>query len=103
MVRGDTNQGEDERLKSIVDRVSIYFRDNLRVVHECDGALTMLWHKKVPELFLPGNTIAATYDNDPFPHQFADHWCIVHSITTQSLELQFSMKKILADTVINPN
>lgn len=79
----------DQRLKEVVDRVDIYFRHDLMAVHECDGSLTMIWKNNVPEPFLTGNSIATTYSDGSL-----DHWCIVHSVTSQSIETKQRLKKL---------
>lgn len=80
---------QDERLKEVVERVTIYFRHDLLAVHECDGSLTMIWKNKVPEPFLPGNTIATTCSGGSL-----DHWRIVHSVTSQSIEQKQRLKEL---------
>jgi hypothetical protein len=80
---------QDERLKEVVERVTTYFRHDLLAVHECDGALTMIWKTKVPEPFLPGNSIATTCSDGSL-----DHWVIVHSVTSKSIEQKHRLKKL---------
>lgn len=80
---------QDERLKEVVERVTTYFRHDLLAVHECDGSITMIWKNKVPEPFLPGNTIATTCSDGSL-----DHWHIVHSVTSQSIEQKQRLKKL---------
>ena len=56
------------------------------VAYECDGCLTLIWKDEVPELFAKGQSVAATYPDDPFPYEHIDHWHIVHSVTGRVIE-----------------
>lgn len=86
----------DERLKEVIEIVIPYFRNNLQVVHECDGTLTMIWKNEVPECFMPGESIDVTYSDGQL-----DFWHIGYSTSSQKItqnyknrrleQLQFSM------------
>lgn len=79
----------DERLKEVVEIVDPYFRHNLQVVHECDGALTMIWKDEVPECFLKGESIAVTCSDGQL-----DFWHIGHSITSQKIALDYRNRRL---------
>lgn len=56
------------------------------VAYECDGCLTLIWKDEVPELFSEGQSVAATYPDDPFPYEHIDYWQICYSVTSRSIE-----------------
>ncbi len=84
---------EDVRLRGVVDRIKTpYLDEDLMVAYECDGAMTLIWKHSVPELFSQGKSVAATFPDDPFPHEYIDYWHIGSSVTAQSIQHKALLK-----------
>lgn len=64
------------------------------VAYECDGALTLIWKDKVPELFKKGEAVAATYPDDHFPHDYIDYWHIENSLSAIQIQQKAMLKKL---------
>jgi hypothetical protein len=70
----------DYRLKKVVDLVLEDFRKDLMVVHESEGAVTMIWKQNIPEAFLKDKWVAIDSDSGN-----RDFWQIIHSVTSKSI------------------
>jgi hypothetical protein len=81
------DQDEDTRLKEVVDRIKTpYLKEDLMVAYETDGILTLIWKDEISELFSEGNSVAATFPDDPFPHKYIDYWYIGYSVSARDIE-----------------